>query len=151
MTKRKKRVKYLGRLFFVLYILCAVYFLFFSDSMDRTMVSREYRYNLRPFFEIRRFVNNIDQVGIKSLLINVGGNIVCFMPFGYLLPTITKHKIVKNIFGVVLLTFLFSLSVETIQLVTKVGAFDVDDLMLNTFGGFLGYIFMRFTIHKYTV
>ena len=151
MTKRKKRVKYLGRIFFVLYILCAVYFLFFSDSMDRTMVSDEYRYNLTPFLEIRRFITNINQVGMKSLLINVVGNIVCFMPFGYLLPTITKSKIVKNIFGVVLLTFVFSLSVETIQLVTKVGAFDVDDLMLNTFGGLLGYLVMRFTIHKYTV
>jgi glycopeptide antibiotics resistance protein len=119
--------------------------------MDRTMVSDEYRYNLIPFLEIRRFLTNVNLVGKKSLLINVAGNVVCFMPFGYLLPTITKNKIVKNVFGVVLLTFLFSLSVETIQLVTKVGAFDVDDLILNTVGGLLGYILMRFTIHKYTV
>ncbi len=151
MTKRKMRVKHLGRIFFVLYIVCAVHFLFFSDLMDRTMVSDEYRYNLIPFLEIRRFLTNVNLVGKKSLLINVAGNVVCFMPFGYLLPTITKNKIVKNVFGVVLLTFLFSLSVETIQLVTKVGAFDVDDLILNTVGGLLGYILMRFTIHKYTV
>ena len=96
MTKRKRRVKKLGRIFFVLYIVCAVYFLFFSDFMDRGMVSDEYRYNLRPFFEIRRFLTNINHVGKKSLIINVVGNVVCFMPFGYLLPTITKNKIVKN-------------------------------------------------------
>jgi glycopeptide antibiotics resistance protein len=28
--------------------------------------------------------------------------------------------------------------VETIQLVSKVGSFDVDDLLLNTIGGFIG-------------
>lgn len=38
------------------------------------------------------------------------------------------------------LTFDFSLLVETIQLVCKVGSFDVDDLLLNTVGGILGYL-----------
>ena len=36
--------------------------------------------------------------------------------------------------------FLFSLFVESVQLVSKVGSFDVDDLLLNTLGGVLGYI-----------
>lgn len=39
-----------------------------------------------------------------------------------------------------LFSFEFSLLVETIQLVSKVGSFDVDDLMLNTLGGILGYV-----------
>jgi len=30
--------------------------------------------------------------------------------------------------------------VETIQLVWKVGSFDVDDLILNTLGGVIGYL-----------
>ena len=33
-----------------------------------------------------------------------------------------------------------SFCVETFQLITKVGSFDVDDLLLNTVGGILGYI-----------
>ena len=33
-----------------------------------------------------------------------------------------------------------SLCAEAIQLVTKVGCFDVDDLILNTLGAFLGYL-----------
>ena len=36
--------------------------------------------------------------------------------------------------------FEFSLCVETIQLVWKVGSFDVDDLILNTLGGVIGYL-----------
>jgi glycopeptide antibiotics resistance protein len=30
--------------------------------------------------------------------------------------------------------------VEVFQLITKVGSFDVDDLLLNTIGGICGYI-----------
>ena len=33
-----------------------------------------------------------------------------------------------------------SLCVEIIQLFTRVGSFDVDDILLNTIGGVLGYI-----------
>jgi len=37
-------------------------------------------------------------------------------------------------------SFELSLLVELIQLVTKVGSFDVDDIILNTIGGAIGYI-----------
>ena len=39
-----------------------------------------------------------------------------------------------------MLGFELSLSVECIQLVTKTGCFDVDDIFLNTIGGMLGYL-----------
>ncbi|MFR2190096.1 MAG: VanZ family protein, partial [Blautia sp.] len=42
---------------------------------------------------------------------------------------------------VMLLGFSFSLLVECTQLVTRVGTFDVDDLMLNTLGAVIGYLF----------
>lgn len=84
-------------------------------------------------------------------MINIVGNVVCFMPFGFLLPTISKSKIVKNVVGVFFCTVLFTTAIETIQLVTKVGAFDIDDIILNTIGGILGYLVMRVTLHKYTL
>lgn len=151
MAKKKKRVRIFGRILFILYIILAVYFLFFSDILDRTMISDKYRYNLELFAEIRRFWINRHQLGMTSFMINIVGNVVCFMPFGFLLPTITKRRAVKNIVGVFVCTLLFTLSVETIQLVTKVGAFDVDDIFLNTIGGILGYLVMRVTLHKYTM
>lgn len=151
MAKKKKRVRIFGRILFILYIILAVYFLFFSDILDRTMISDKYRYNLELFAEIKRFWINRQQLGMTSIMINIVGNVVCFMPFGFLLPTITRNKVVKNVVGVFVCTLLFTLSVETIQLVTKVGAFDVDDIFLNTIGGILGYLVMRFTLHKYTL
>ena len=37
-------------------------------------------------------------------------------------------------------SFVLSLCVEVFQLITKVGSFDVDDLLLNTIGGICGYL-----------
>ena len=42
--------------------------------------------------------------------------------------------------------------IETLQLITKVGVFDVDDLMMNTVGGLIGWIIyciIRFIYHKW--
>jgi len=65
------------------------------------------------------------------------------MPFGFLLPSMSREKIVNNFVSVTLLTMVFSMLIETAQLVLKVGAFDVDDIFLNTVGGLLGYIVLK--------
>jgi glycopeptide antibiotics resistance protein len=50
---------------------------------------------------------------------------------------------------VTIVSFSFSLLIETGQLLMEVGAFDVDDLILNTLGGLIGFrvliIFFRTT------
>ena len=43
------------------------------------------------------------------------------------------------------MAMLFSIGIETAQLLMKVGAFDVDDIFLNTLGGLVGYILMKLT------
>lgn len=145
MSKTNRRVRFWGRILFVLYLILALYFMFFSETLDRTMVSDEYRYNLTLFKEIKRFWDMRDTYGWNVTLVNLLGNIVCFMPFGFLIPTISRKRIFKNIISVTLLAMLFSVFIETAQLVTKVGAFDVDDIFLNTVGGMLGYIVMKLT------
>ncbi len=96
-----------------------------------------YRYNLEPFQEIRRGLENIDTVGYRYVLVNIAGNIAAFMPFGFLLPLVTDRRMHTG--KVFLYTFLLSLCAETLQLISRTGAFDVDDLILNTAGGVLGY------------
>ena len=49
------------------------------------------------------------------------------------------HRRMRSGWLVTLLGFAFSLGVETVQLICKVGCFDVDDLMLNTLGAVSGY------------
>ena len=74
---------------------------------------------------------------MKAVLLNLGGNVVGFMPFGFFLPVVSRRG--RRLHNAVLLAFGLSLCIETVQLVFKVGSFDVDDLLLNTIGGILGF------------
>ena len=68
---------------------------------------------------------------------NLVGNVVVFVPFGFLLPYIHK-KSVK--FPVLLCNaFFFVLGIEVFQLFSAFGAFDVDDILLNCLGAALGF------------
>lgn len=139
--------KALARIAFVAYLLVLLSLVFGVDRISGS----EYRYNLVPFSEIKRFIKYRDQLGNWVFALNILGNFIGFLPFGFLLPTLSKHK--YNWFFVTMLTFELSLFIEVVQLGTKVGSFDVDDLMLNTLGGSAGYLLyllyrkVRETIH----
>ncbi|MFI5130340.1 MAG: VanZ family protein [Chitinophagales bacterium] len=92
--------------------------------------------NITPFHTIRLFSSR--RVSSEYSYQNIGGNIVGFIPLGILLPLV--FSFLTN--GVRLAGFVFGISLlfETIQLITGVGIFDVDDLLLNTAGGLIGYI-----------
>ncbi len=124
-------------LVFISYIAALVYFVFFAEMFGRTGFSEQYRYNLVPFKEIRRFIIYFSQLGATAVFLNIAGNIVAFMPFGFCLPMVTAHR--TRLLGVFLGTFGLSLAIELIQLVSRVGSCDVDDLILNTLGGVFGY------------
>ena len=68
---------------------------------------------------------------------NLVGNIVGFLPFGAILPVLKRNM--RSFWKILLLSFEFSAMIEVTQLITKVGSFDVDDMILNTMGGVLGY------------
>lgn len=139
MGSRSKKRKYKYTVIFAVYLAFLLYFLFFSDVFGRTEVHTDYRYNLMPFAEIKRFWFS----GTTSMFIlNIIGNLAIFMPFGYLVPRVFRENS-WHIPGFILTSFhamLFSLVVELLQLLTKVGVFDVDDIILNLAGAMLGYI-----------
>ena len=143
MRKSDKKMRMFGKILFILYLVVTLYAMFFSESLDRTMVSDEYRYNLVLFKEINRFWRMKHTYGWQITIMNLAGNVAFFMPFGFLLPSMSREKIVNNFVSVTLLTMVFSMLIETAQLVLKVGAFDVDDIFLNTVGGLLGYIVLK--------
>ncbi len=135
--KYRKTIINILKVLFILYIVALTYFLFFSERYGRDVGLREYRYNLTLFKELGRFVTYRQQLGIESFIVNIFGNILAFAPFGFLLPIITPEN--RKWIKLALITFLFSLTIELLQLVFKVGIFDVDDLLMNTLGGLLGY------------
>ena len=54
-SKKRKRIRILGKILFILYVIFIIYFLLFSDWYGRTGEMREYHYNLVLFKEIKRF------------------------------------------------------------------------------------------------
>lgn len=135
--KHKTIIRVCSWFLFVVYVVCMVYFLFFSEQFGR-IPSEESRANLEPLKEIKRFIKYSEQLGGISFFINLFGNVLCFMPFGFVIPILSVRQ--RRLWKVTLLSFLCSLVVEVTQYVTKLGVFDVDDLLLNTIGGFLGYV-----------
>ena len=134
----KTWVKGISRVLFIIYIIVLAYFLFFSERYGRTSGGETYRYNLQLFKELKRFITYRNSIGYESFIVNIFGNVLAFAPFGFILPIISKEN--RNIFHIIILSLEFSLAVELLQLIFRVGIFDVDDLILNTFGGFIGGI-----------
>lgn len=136
-TRKKIRTK-AGWLLFCLYIVVLSYFLFFSEHYGRENSVQNYRSNLEFFKEIKRFITYREQLGYETFIVNIFGNIAAFAPFGFILPLLDSKY--RRLVYTTFLCLVFSLCVETIQLYLKVGIFDVDDIMLNTLGGILGYL-----------
>lgn len=90
--------------------------------------------NFIPFKEMFRY-----HIGSRLFIKNVIGNIILFLPYGFFASFYLRPK---KISLVTILTFIASLTIELVQL--SIGrVFDVDDILLNTFGGMLGtYIYI---------
>lgn len=126
-----------SRFFFGLYLLLLVYLMFFAEEWGRFILEGDYRYNLVPFREIGRYLKYYEQIGRWRVIWNLAGNIVGFVPFGALLPVLREKKV--GFWKVLLLSFELTLVIEISQLILRVGSCDVDDMILNTLGGCMGY------------
>ena len=71
-------------------------------------------------------------------VINLGGNIIMFIPLGFLLPKVFRK--LSSLPRILLITAGIITAVELIQLFTLVGSCDIDDLILNVLGAALGYL-----------
>lgn len=77
-----------------------------------------------------------DTAGSTTYLLNI----VLFMPFGFLLPTIwPQFRKMKN---TVCAGFFFSLAIELNQLLNN-RITDIDDLFTNTLGAIIGYVLYK--------
>ena len=98
--------------------------------------------NLEPFHTIRLFLKVLDQQTYSAAaVINLGGNVIMFIPLGFLLPQIFPG--LQKFRHCILATVLIITAVELTQLFTLLGSCDIDDLILNAIGAAFGYI-----IHK---
>ena len=121
----------------VIYIAILSYGLFFAESMDRTMFHGTY--NMEPFREILRNLRYANELGLRFVAINLGGNILAFLPFGFLIAAFWHPDNRPHFLAVITLSVIFSIVVECLQYHTAVGVADVDDIILNTTGAAIGY------------
>ena len=150
---------------FGVYLLANVYLVFFSRS-----ASEDYLIHVDPLNDLINSVK-IDSgiLGIlkdiytqglsegfshihvesKEDIAQIYMNIMLYVPMGYLLPYISEWCRTKVKIRPVMLCFLFSFVTENLQLVFKRGFYDIDDLLSNTFGGYLGqvlYILLAYVV-----
>ena len=137
--KKKHYVTLIKWALFVIYMILLFYVVFFAEGMGRAEIASGYKYNLTLFTEIRRYwryLGHFDSLGWIAFL-NIIGNVLAFIPFGIFVPWLTYGRI--NVFATFAYGFALSLTIETVQLICKVGCFDVDDLVLNVLGALCGY------------
>lgn len=131
---------------FTVYIIILFVVLFRTSHPERSI-------NAVPFYSIRCYLSGIDlePYSQRDIIIysfgftNLVGNIVLFVPLGVYFSLFNEDKrIWKN----TLYVCFISLAAEMIQYILKMGIADIDDIILNTVGGFLGSVVYKILRRK---
>ena len=123
-TKHKKFLlhKELIYLIAITYILCLFYVVTFHDTNYGVS-------NYVPFKEIFRY-----SFGSRKFIKNILGNIMLFIPYGFLSSYLLKNRKISITF---ILSLIVSITIEVVQY--HIGrVFDIDDIILNVLGGVIG-------------
>ncbi|MDQ0270443.1 VanZ family protein [Cytobacillus purgationiresistens] len=118
----------------VIYSIALLILLFFRPN-DQSYDSM----NIIPFATISFYLSN--EVNSLISFYNLAANIGLFIPYGLFLR-------IKglNFLKTVVIMFLTISFIETMQLLTKRGSFDIDDIILNVFGAIIGWFFYSFFV-----
>lgn len=130
---RTKQQKIIFTLLFV-YSLLILYFMFLGFGRIGAIGNHEYQYYIIPTGIPLRFPTISDLAYSQLWLFNFG-NLAGFIPFGILIPMLFRCKFSRFIS----LFFLSILVLETLQMLTFLGSFDLMDAILNTTGAAIGF------------
>lgn len=112
-------------------LLFIIYVLLLYELLTRSELNHLSGYNLVPFTEIFRY-----KIGTTAFYMNVVGNIVMFIPFGYFISVYIQPK---RMLPIMLVSAVSSATVEFVQLCIG-RSFDVDDILLNVVGAIIGFL-----------
>ncbi len=113
------------------YLISIIYIWLLFEILTMTEINSSGGVNIIPFSEIMRY-----KFGTQMFNYNVFGNILIFLPFGYLIGVYVNPK---KIWPIIITTLMTSIAVEFVQL--QIGrSFDIDDIILNLIGGVGGYL-----------
>lgn len=117
----KRKTRYI---FILIYLAMALYMTLFSRKIGSIS-----KIDLIPF-------NTAG--GVRYIILYAIANALAFIPLGTLLPFVWNRA--KKVKVCVLMGFLMSLFIETMQLILCCGVVQTEDLIMNTLGTYIGYI-----------
>ena len=140
----------LGWLFFSLYLGCVFSLLLFKTlpfiqsqqlSPSLTLLDPQLgeAINTKPFHSIRLFSQIMEPGGpqLHLALLNLLGNLLVFLPYGFLGNLLLGNKAIFGLFSSGIFCILL---IEFLQLLTGIGVWDIDDILLNAAGLSLGIL-----------
>ncbi len=131
----------------VLYTILILYFIFFAFGRTGNVAQTTgYTFIFLPdtFYKLP----SVSDLLHPTLMDLVGfGNIVAFIPFGILIPLLYR----TGFFRFIALFFLSILAVETVQALTLLGSFDMNDAIQNTLGAAVGFGAFKFGVRTNNV
>jgi glycopeptide antibiotics resistance protein len=90
--------------------------------------------NILPFKTIWPYLHGRPRLLIA--IVNLVGNIAPFVPIGFLVPFVYRKMTWQKS---LVLASAVGLAMEGLEVVFRVGIFDIDDVILNAFGVMIGY------------
>ena len=144
--KRKVNTQPFWRFLFVVYCGVMLWLLFGrSQGWTEGIPYRqllEHNINLIPLQTLRDYWNVVfhrtNDTYFVHCFINLAGNVLLFIPAGWLLPKIFPTQ--RNFFRFFATCAGLIFLVETLQLFTLLGSFDIDDVILNLAGMIVGFL-----------
>ncbi|UDN58052.1 VanZ family protein [Clostridioides sp. ES-S-0010-02] len=128
MNKKKKHLKRISCVLFILYLILLVWIILFKLQFRISDIGYIRSINLTPF-------HYSTSVGEQFHFEEVRDNILIFIPFGVLLSMLSSRMKLQN---KVLIIFGSSFILEMIQYILAIGSTDITDLITNMFGGIIG-------------
>ena len=94
--------------------------------------------NVIPFETIIYYSRSLAKGINSAAIVNLVGNVVMFIPLGFFLPCVSKKA--RTLKGDIVMALICILCAEIVQVFTLLGYFDVDDLILNMLGVYVGFL-----------
>ncbi len=123
-------------LLFVLYLALLLRLTVFRDSFSLQNFMQGGDVNLVPLRDLIKVIKRGGSYYFVRLLL---GNIAAFVPLGAYLAFVCR----KDLAAITLIGCAASIAVEILQFVFDVGITELDDVLLNTLGAFLGAATVR--------
>ena len=127
-----QRCKKVITLLFFLYLIIVLRITVFRSTFSLQQLCQNGKINLTLFEGYIALLRQKNWFSFGYLFL---GNILWFVPFGMYLQYMKKTK---TLFCATVCGFLFSFLIETMQFVFGTGLSELDDLILNTFGTWVG-------------